>query len=162
MKGILKLVALAGIAITVIACGESNPKPDVKLDEPVNFTEANQKEIEKYISDNNLDAKKTASGLYYVIEKEGEGKNPIVSSTVRVAYKGSFTNGKVFDQSDAEGISFPLNRVIKGWTEGIPLFKVGGEGKLLIPSNLGYGNGGTGGIPGGSVLVFDIKLLEIK
>jgi len=161
MKSILKLVTVVVLTISFTACSGNKPKQKEVI-KPVNFAEENQQEIEKYISDQNLQAKKTASGLYYVIEEEGEGENPVASSTVRVAYKGAFTNGKVFDQSKAEGISFPLSGVIKGWTEGIPLFKVGGKGKLIIPSSLGYGRRGTRGIPGGSVLIFDIKLLEIK
>ena len=77
-------------------------------------------------------------------------------------YKGYFLNGETFDQSNANGATFPLNRVISGWTEGIPLFKEGGEGVLIIPSNLGYGPSGNSSIPGGAVLVFDIKLISVN
>jgi FKBP-type peptidyl-prolyl cis-trans isomerase FkpA len=100
--------------------------------------------------------------LYYVINNTGTGAQPSASSNVTVAYKGYFTNGNVFDKSDASGISFPLQNVIKGWTEGIPLFKEGGNGILLIPSHLGYGSSNGNGIPGGSVLVFDVKLIKVN
>jgi len=131
-------------------------------DEIVDYDAQNETEIVDYIQNNNLDAEKTSSGLYYVIEELGEGVQPNSNSTVRVSYKGYFTNGSVFDQSDASGISFGLQQVIQGWTEGIQLFKVGGNGKLLIPSRLAYGSNDNRSIPGGSVLIFDIVLLEVN
>lgn len=127
----------------------------------VNYDAANDAEIKKYISDNNLDAKKSDSGLYYVINNEGTGSKPNVNSNVTVNYKGYYTNGKVFDQS-IKDITFNLQQVIRGWTEGITYFKEGGEGILLIPSKLGYGNHGFRAIPGGAVLIFDIKLLKVN
>ncbi|MEX2484291.1 MAG: FKBP-type peptidyl-prolyl cis-trans isomerase [Brumimicrobium sp.] len=117
--------------------------------------------IEKYISDKNLTAEKTSSGLYYVIDDLGTGNHPSSTDDVTVRYKGYFTDGKVFDESNAEGITFNLQQVIKGWTEGIPKFKEGGDGKLLIPSKLGYGSEGNSSIPPNSVLLFDISLLDI-
>ena len=126
------------------------------------FVEQNEKDIVKYIEDNNLDATRSDSGLYYVTNKSGSGARPNISSNVTVAYKGYFTDGKVFDQSSSDGISFSLQNVIRGWTEGITYFKKDGEGILLIPSNLGYGSSDTKGIPGGSVLIFDIKLIDLN
>lgn len=79
-----------------------------------------------------------------------------------MAYKGYFTNGKVFDKSEDSGISFGLQQVIKGWTEGIPFFKEGGSGLLLIPAHLGYGSNDRGPIPGGSVLIFEVKLIAVN
>ncbi|MDD7914807.1 FKBP-type peptidyl-prolyl cis-trans isomerase [Polaribacter ponticola] len=119
-------------------------------------------DIIQYISDNNLNATKSSTGLYYVINNEGTGTRPTSSSNVTVAYKGYFLDGEVFDQSDSDGISFGLNQVIKGWTEGITYFKEGGEGILLVPYNLGYGPNNYRTIPGGSVLVFDIKLISVN
>ncbi len=155
-KGFKFLIALV-CATLVISCTD-----DPKTPEQVDFTEANNTEISAFLAAENLQAQKTASGLYYVIDEQGNGSNPIASSTVRVAYKGYFTDGRVFDESAESGISFPLNRVIPGWTEGIPLFKEGGKGMLIIPSRLAYGNSGTRGIAPGSVLVFDINLLEVE
>lgn len=126
------------------------------------FTPQTEADIIKYIETNRLDAKKTDSGLYYVITKEGTGNKPANSSAnVTVAYKGYFLNGDVFD-ANSNGYTTDLNRVIKGWTEGIQLFKEGGEGVLIIPSNLGYGAAGNSAIPGGAVLVFDIKLISVN
>ncbi|MGB0886121.1 MAG: FKBP-type peptidyl-prolyl cis-trans isomerase, partial [Chitinophagales bacterium] len=111
---------------------------------------------------NNLTAQKTSSGLHYIINNAGTGTQATSSDNVTVVYKGYFTNGSVFDESDASGISFNLQNVIKGWTEGIPLFKEGGNGVLLIPSSLAYGNSGKGSVPGGAVLVFDVKLISVN
>ncbi|MDP5106740.1 MAG: FKBP-type peptidyl-prolyl cis-trans isomerase [Polaribacter sp.] len=118
-------------------------------------------DILQYIKENSLDAKRTDSGLYYVINTQGTGAKPTSTSTVKVAYKGYFLDGKVFDKSNASGISFGLNQVIPGWTEGIQLFNEGGEGVLLIPYNLGYGANQYSTIPGGSVLIFDINLISV-
>jgi FKBP-type peptidyl-prolyl cis-trans isomerase FkpA len=130
-------------------------------DDDSNFTPETEADITKYIEDNDLNAQRSDSGLYYVINNEGTGDRPTSSSNVTVAYKGYFLNGNVFDQS-ANGISFNLNQVIKGWTEGITYFKEGGDGVLLVPSNLGYGNNGSGSIPGGSVLIFDVRLISVN
>jgi FKBP-type peptidyl-prolyl cis-trans isomerase FkpA len=119
-------------------------------------------DIIKYIADNNLNAKKTSTGLYYVITKQGTGKRPTSSSAnVTVAYKGYFLDGKVFDQNP-NGFTANLNQVIRGWTEGLQLFNEGGEGILIVPYDLGYGINGRGSIPGGAVLVFDIKLFTVN
>ena len=122
----------------------------------------NEQEIKDYIAKNNLVAQRSNSGLYYIITNPGTGTQPIATSNVTVAYKGYFTNGKEFDKSSDSGISFGLNQVIKGWTEGIPYFKTGGSGILLIPAHLGYGSKSNGPIPGGSVLIFDVKLISVN
>jgi FKBP-type peptidyl-prolyl cis-trans isomerase FkpA len=119
-------------------------------------------DIIAYIEANNLNATRTSSGLYYVIDKEGSGSRPTSTSNVTVAYKGYFLDGGTFDQSSDSGISFGLNQVIPGWTEGIQLFKEGGEGMLLIPYNLGYGLNARPSIPGGAVLLFDIQLISVN
>jgi len=126
------------------------------------YTAKNEQEIKDYIAKNNLTALRSDSGLYYIIKEPGSGAQPTATSNVTVAYKGYFTNGTVFDQSTTSGISFRLNEVIAGWTEGIPYFKTGGSGILLVPSSLGYGNNNNGPIPGGSVLIFDVKLISVN
>ncbi len=133
-----------------------------KSDDNVDYKEKNNEEIIAYISSNNLEAQKSDSGLYYIIDELGSGEQPSATSNVTVAYKGYFLDGKTFDKSDANGISFGLQQVIKGWTEGITYFKEGGKGKLLIPSHLGYGSQGRSGIPGGAVLIFDIHLISVN
>lgn len=118
--------------------------------------------IRAYIDDHNLTAVPTGSGLYIVTSNEGNGSACTSASTVTVAYKGYFDNGEVFDQSSASGVTFPLQNVIAGWKEGIPYFKEGGNGMLLIPSGLAYGPSGSGSIPGNTVLIFDVNLIDVQ
>ena len=113
----------------------------------------------------NPSAKQTKSGLVYEMIKEGTGKQPSASDTVEVHYHGTLTNGTVFDSSVKRNkkISFPLNRVIPGWTEGLQLVKEGGKIKLIIPSNLAYGNAGAPPtIPGGATLIFEVELFKVN
>ncbi len=123
--------------------------------------EADEKIIQQYISDHNLNATATGSGLYVVIENPGSGAQPNANSDVKVVYAGYYTDGNVFDQSSALGATFNLQNVIQGWTEGIPYFKEGGNGKLLIPSALGYGAAGSGNIPPNTVIIFDVALIDV-
>lgn len=132
------------------------------VEDEIDYTAKNEQQIKDYIAQNNLTAQRSDSGLYYVIENPGTGVNPTAASKVTVAYKGYTLNKNVFDQSSAAGISFGLNEVIAGWREGIQYFKPGGNGILLIPAHLGYGNYGNGIIPGGAVLIFDVKLISIN
>jgi FKBP-type peptidyl-prolyl cis-trans isomerase FkpA len=106
----------------------------------------------------------TESGLQYEILTRGNGEFPADTSEVEVHYEGTLTDGTVFDSSydRGESISFKLNRVIPGWTEGLQLMPVGSTYKLYIPSELGYGPRGTGPIPPHAVLIFKIELLDIK
>nr|WP_315189568.1 FKBP-type peptidyl-prolyl cis-trans isomerase [uncultured Flavobacterium sp.] len=128
----------------------------------IDYVAKNEEEIIAYISKNDLNAQKSTSGLYYVINDPGTGAQPTSTSNVKVAYKGYFTNGSVFDASSAAGIPFNLQQVIKGWTEGITYFKEGGSGILLVPAHLGYGNNDYSTIPGGSVLIFEINLISVN
>ncbi len=110
-------------------------------------------------------AVKTASGLVYRPLKEGKGETPTVLSTVKVNYKGTFTDGKVFDASDKHGgpATFPLNRVIPCWTEGVQMMKVGGKAQLVCPPAIAYGErGAPGAVPPNSTLVFEVELLAIE
>ncbi len=153
-KHVMKYALLPFLFVLILACSTDGKESD--------YTEPNEVEIVAYIADNNLTAQRTASGLYYVIEEPGTGAQPLATSNVTVAYKGYYTNGTVFDQSNANGISFNLQGVIRGWTEGIPFFKEGGNGILLVPSRLGYGSSNYQGIPGGSVLIFEVRLISVN
>jgi peptidylprolyl isomerase len=107
----------------------------------------------------------TASGLQYLVLQQGTGtEHPKATDTVTVHYHGTLLNGTVFDSSVDRGekISFPLNRVIKGWTEGLQHMVVGEKVRFFIPANLAYGNNGAGSIPPGSVLIFDVELFKIN
>ena len=107
----------------------------------------------------------TESGLQYKIITKGEGTvNPSARANVKVHYHGTLLNGEVFDSSvdRDEPISFGLNQVIKGWTEGVQLMVVGDKFKFFIPSELGYGERSAGKIPAGSLLIFEVELLAIN
>jgi FKBP-type peptidyl-prolyl cis-trans isomerase FkpA len=108
--------------------------------------------------------KKTESGLLYQVEKVGTGEAPKDSDTVVVNYKGTLADGTEFDNSYSRGepLSFRLDGVIPGWTEGLKHIKKGGKIKLVIPPELAYGKTGVPGIPANSTLVFDVELLDVK
>ena len=106
----------------------------------------------------------TASGLVYRSLQDGQGASPGASDTVRVHYRGTFPDGREFDSSYKRGepASFPLDRVIKCWTEGVQRMKVGGKAKLTCPSTIAYGERGAGGvIPPNATLQFEVELLAI-
>ena len=110
-------------------------------------------------------ASAAASGLVYKSLKDGTGASPKASDTVKVNYKGTLVDGTKFDASADHGgpISFPLNRVIPCWTEGVQKMKVGGKAKLTCPSAIAYGPRGAGGvIPPNATLVFEVELLAIN
>lgn len=110
-------------------------------------------------------AVKTASGLIYQSLKEGSGPSPAPTDKVSVHYRGTLVDGKEFDSSFKRGqpAEFPLNGVIKCWTEGLQMMKTGGKAKLVCPAEIAYGERGAGGlIPPNSTLLFEVELLEIK
>jgi FKBP-type peptidyl-prolyl cis-trans isomerase len=126
------------------------------------------KEVAKSIIEQNRQdktIKETASGLQYQVIKEGTGAKPVATDRVLAHYVGTLYNGQTFDSSRDRGepVVFPLNGVIKGWTEGLQLMKEGGIYKFWIPSDLGYGDQGFQGvIPGGSLLIFEVELIKVN
>lgn len=121
---------------------------------------------QKFLDENKTKegVKVTASGLQYKVVEEGTGATPTATDQVKVHYKGMLIDGTVFDSSYDRGepITFGLNRVIKGWTEGLQLMKEGAKYILYIPSDLAYGDNGAGGqIPGGAALIFEVELLQV-
>jgi FKBP-type peptidyl-prolyl cis-trans isomerase len=138
------------------------------------------KTIEAYLTKNNLKAQKTESGLYYVIEKEGTGEATTPGTTLYVNYAGYLLGGALFDTSWPEiakannvfneerpyeplPVNVGMGQVIPGWDEGLMLLKKGSKAKLIIPSPLGYGEGGAGEmIPANSILVFDVEVTDVQ
>ena len=143
----IRLFLFAIILVSVSACNKTDK-----------IFDRNIEEIEQYLKDNNLNAVKTESGLHYVITTEGDGNFPTVQDEVKVNYTGYLTSKTIFDQS--LNSELPLTKVIEGWQEGIPKISRGGSGILLIPSSLGYGSQASGSIPGNSVLIFEVDLLD--
>ena len=121
--------------------------------------------IDNYLKENNIDAVKTESGLRYFIEKTGQGENAAPGDNVSVHYTGMLLDGEKFDSSLDRGdpLNFTLGQgmVIRGWDEGITYFNKNSKGTIYIPSSLGYGASGAGGvIPPNAVLVFEIELID--
>ena len=156
IKSKLTITAFILLSVTLLflfSCEKRRIKKQKAEDEKI---------ITQYIADHHLTATATGTGLYYVINNQGTGIQPNSASTVTVNYRGYLTDGSVFDQSTSLGVSFPLSSVIKGWQEGIPYYKKGGKGILLIPSALGYGAQASSKIPANSVLIFDVELLNVQ
>jgi len=152
--------ALAGKA-------ESSEADHAVLDKMVrDYSDENKAAAEKFLAAN---AKKpgvvtTPSGLQYKVVREGSGEQPKPTDEVTVNYRGTFMSGREFDSSYKRGepTSFPLNRVIPGWTEGVGLMKPGAKYVLYVPPDLGYGFRPHAKIPPGSLLIFDVELLSAK
>ena len=119
-----------------------------------------KQDFEKYLSDNKITTQPTASGLYFIEVKKGNGKKINKTDKVSVYYKGTFLDGRVFDENtnDPEPISFSLQQVIPAWTEGVSMMQVGGKAKLICPYQIAYGPRGYGSIPPFSNLVFEIEV----
>lgn len=153
MKRLSILFALI-ISFTFISCSK-----DDDLSEAEQLAE-DLKLIDNYLSENDLTAKETDSGLHYIITDNGSGGGyPTINSTVTVKYTGYYLNGTEFDSGTS---TFSLTRVIKGWQEGIPKFKKKGRGQLFVPSYLAYGPSPNNGMPANAVLVFDIYLISFN
>jgi FKBP-type peptidyl-prolyl cis-trans isomerase len=124
----------------------------------------NQKAGDVFLADNGKKdgVKTTASGLQYKVIKSGKGKTPKATDTVSVNYKGTLIGGKVFDSSDGTPVSFPVNRIIPGWTEALQLMKEGDTWQLFIPAKLAYAERGAGqDIGPNEVLVFEVELVSV-
>ncbi len=151
--------------------GNSNKKTAIASENPPNITKdtlmalnINNKEITEMDLEN---AVTTESGLKYIDIKEGEGESPETGKMVTVHYTGTLENGKKFDSSHDRNQPFSfkigVGQVIKGWDEGVASMKVGGKRILIIPSELGYGARGAGGvIPANATLIFEVELLGVK
>lgn len=157
------LAILCALGLGAAARGEEPAKPE-KGGSALEREKARGREyLEKAAKEEG--AVKAKSGFVYVELRKGTGPRPWASNAVKVHYVGTLVDGKVFDSSVARGqpAVFPLNQVIRCWTEGLQLMKVGGKAKLVCPSDLAYGDGAAGGglIPGGATLVFEVELLAI-
>ena len=151
------LAAAAAVVLSLTAC---QPGADSEQGQKA---AQNQQEGERFLAENakKPDVITTASGLQYKVVQEGTGASPTAEDTVLVNYAGTFISGETFD--DGENISFPLNSVIAGWTEGLQLMKEGARYTFYIPSDLAYGDVGAGNIvPPKATLIFDVELLKVN
>ncbi len=161
-----------------VKCVFENKEPEVSLKEAQQVINGYLQELQekatkvakeagtKFLEENakNEGVKVTASGLQYTIEKEGTGASPKATDEVTVHYTGRLLDGTVFDSSVSRGepATFPLNRVIPGWIEGLQLMKEGGKYMFFIPSELAYGaQGMPGAIPPHSTLIFEVELIKV-
>jgi FKBP-type peptidyl-prolyl cis-trans isomerase len=138
-----------------------------KQEEMKAVAEKNKADGKKFLDDNakKADVKTTPSGLQYKVIKEGKGDKPKDTDVVETNYRGTTIDGKEFDSSAKHGssFSFPVNGVIKGWSEALKMMAVGSKWQLYVPADLAYGDEGYGeDIAPGSTLVFDVELLSIK
>lgn len=147
-----QFIAVLAVLSLLSACSKDN-RPQSEIDQEI---------ITEYLTNNNITATKTDSGLWYNIISQGNGPTPSLSSRVTVRYKGYLTNGTVFDETGSQSVSFFLSQVILGWQEGIPYIQEGGNIHLYIPSGLGYGSRSVGNIPANSVLIFEVQLLDVQ
>lgn len=155
-KVIVLMVVVAVVVLLYLRSGQSNEDTLINKQNGEAFLEANRS-LEGVIE--------TASGLQYLVLHKGSGNtHPSQKDTVKVHYHGTLLNGTVFDSSVErnESISFGLNQVIKGWTEGLQLMVVGDKFRFFIPANLAYGNRSAGMISPGSTLIFEVELLGIN
>jgi FKBP-type peptidyl-prolyl cis-trans isomerase FklB len=164
--------ALAGASVDLAKCNESvseylQAKQAEKAKENAKKFEANIATGKKFLEDNKKrpGVVTTASGLQYEVMKAGTGAKPAATDQVTVHYEGTLLDGSIFDSSVKRGqpATFPLNRVIPGWTEGVQLMQVGSKYKFFIPSELAYGDQGAGeDIAPHSTLIFEVELLKIN
>jgi peptidylprolyl isomerase len=157
MKRMMWVLAISVLMVGLVACGGSAA--------PASNTPASDTSAGSAPAPSNDSLTTTASGLKYVDLVIGTGDSPAVTDIVTVQYTGTLDNGTVFDASRQHGgaVSFPLNRVIPGWTEGVSTMKIGGTRKLIIPPDLAYGaqGAGNGVIPPNATLTFIVELVEI-
>jgi FKBP-type peptidyl-prolyl cis-trans isomerase FkpA len=148
----LLIATLSGLAILTACTKDDQGEKQAEIDEQL---------IVDYLTENNIEAIRHESGMYYLINNAGAGLQPTVNSTVEVYYKGYFMDGNIFDQTTQGPVTFALRNLIPGWQTGIPLLKEGGSGTFFLPSALGYGTTSSGSVPPNTVIIFDIDLISV-
>ena len=170
MKKLLAMVTAAVLMAGMASCGGSSSSSENFEESTRNYTKAfkdNKTLGREFLEQNakNDSVVQTASGLQYLVLKQGTGIKPGPTDTVTVHYIGKLIDGTVFDSSTEGGepISFPLDQVIPGWTEGLQLMSEGAKYRLFIPSELAYGSKGAGDqILPNSTLIFDVELIKVE
>ncbi len=163
MKSKQVLIA-AFVVLSMFAAGclksDSNPSSNCTPNTTGVPTAAEVSAVQAHLTANSITATQHPSGLFYKINVQGTGATPTATSRVTVKYTGKLTNGSVFDQNTT-GTTFTLNQLITGWQIGLPLIQKGGSIDLYLPPTLGYGCNSVGGIPAGSITIFNIELIDV-
>ena len=150
----MKYLTIISLMILLIAGCKKDKESQEEIDDKI---------IREYLANNEIEATKHESGLYYNILKEGVGEYPQYYSLITVSYKGYLTNGSVFDETPPNSsVTYDLSTLVPGWQIGVTLLKSGGQGIFFIPSGLGYGESSTPEIPANSVLIFEISLYDFQ
>ena len=158
----MKKILLAFLIIASLAsCSKDK---ECKYDEcGVKAPASEIQNLQAYLQANNIVATEHCSGIYYTIQQQGTGTRPTACSAVSVYYKGTLTNGTVFDQTQTGSpASFNLGGLITGFKNGLLQIKTGGKVTVYIPPSLGYGSSASGPIPANSILIFEIELLATQ
>ncbi len=153
MKFNVKPLIISSIILVLTACKTYSEEDKKTLNN----------KIETYLKKDKTNFQKSESGLYYFIEKEGEGEYIKFTDEIKINYQGKLLNGQIFDGEHKKNpISFKVADLIEGWKEGMLYLKKGGKAKLIIPPYLGYGDYDLEKIPPHSVLVFDVEVVDVK
>jgi FKBP-type peptidyl-prolyl cis-trans isomerase len=155
------MLGLVVLMLTITGCKKDADCPEENTVAPT----TEEQQVKDYLAANSISATRYKSGMYYLITKAGTGGSPNACSTVQVAYVGKLTDGHIFDSST--GTAFNLQGLIKGWIQGIPLAQKGGSIRLFVPPSLAYGSRSITDksgrvIPGGTMMIFDIDLLDFQ
>lgn len=169
----MKKILLIAPAFLLFACGGESETDNTKENEETTTVEetvveeeptptmTKDAEIMAYLEEKGWEGKRDESGMYVVIDEPGTGEErPTLTDEVTIFYQGYLLDGTQFDGTGEEPATFPLSNLIAGWQIGIPMFGKGGKGKLIIPSELAYGERDNRDIPGGSTLMFEIELID--
>ncbi len=166
---IMKKIYILALATTIMFACKNSRTSETKMDggERQNFKTQNEVDAEiitKYVAEKKLNGKLINGGIYAVVSDSGKGeRNPTSKDTVIVQYRGYYLNGNEFDASKpGKDFKFTYQGVIQGWGLSVSTLKKGGKGTFIIPSSLAYGSNDYNGIPGNSVLAFDITLVDFK
>lgn len=155
MKNFILIFAIITTCAVWVGCSKKDASCDPEISAPASEVEA----LEQYLTTNKIEATRDSRGFYYRIDAPGTGTHPDACSEVSVNYKGTLTNGTIFDQ--ASEVKFQLKGLIEGWQAGIPLIGKGGKITLYLPPSLGYGSSANNGIPANSILIFSIDLIKV-
>jgi FKBP-type peptidyl-prolyl cis-trans isomerase FkpA len=162
MKKVLVIVAFSFTTILSGCLKSSNDTNSCEFDTCSRKAPANEiADVQNYLNSKGITATQHCSGVFYIIDAPGSGSSPKDCSNITFSYRGTLTDGSVFDESQTP-ISYRLNGLIGGWRNVLPMLKAGGRMRMFIPPSLGYGNRQNGSIPANSILIFELTLVDVR